>query len=120
MSAKHPPAAENALSKKDGNTVNAHHTSCQCYFRPETTEVIFLDESDSGEFDDLTSKLSELMDRLEKARVRHSAAIEAYYKKRNDIASQEALPAYFDAVVSTEIEAEKATEALQKEVGEFD
>lgn len=120
MSAKHPPAAENALSKKDGNTVNAHHTSCQCYYRPETTEVIFLDESDSGEFDDLTSKLSELMDRLEKARVRHSAAIEAYYKKRNDIASQEALPAYFDAVVSTEIETEKATEALQKEVGEFD
>ncbi|EJJ1582216.1 hypothetical protein NIO92_004463 [Salmonella enterica] len=120
MSEQGLPVATNTLSKKDNNAVDVYHTSCQCYFRPETGEVIFISESDSGEFDNLTYKLSRLMDILDKARNDYSSALQEYYNKKKDIADREQLSGYFDAVVTSEMAVEKATEAVRQEVGEFD
>lgn len=120
MSGQQPPAAENTLSKSEENVVSVKHTSCQCYFRPETGDLIFLSESDSGEFDELTQKLSRLMALLDDAREKYSAAMQAYFNKKKDIVNQEKLPSYFNAVVAAELEVEKATKAIQQEVGEFD
>ena len=120
MSKQQPPVADNTLSKSEENVVTVHHTSCQCYFRPETGDLIFLSESDSGVFDDLTQKLSRLMALLDDARKKYSAVMQEYFNKKNDIANQEQLPSYFNAVVSAEQEVEKATKVIQQEVGEFD
>ncbi len=120
MNEQRSPVATNTLSKKDKNTVDVYHTSCQCYFRPETGEVIFISESDSGEFDNLTYNLSRLMDVLDKARNEYSTALQEYYNKKKNIADREQLSGYFDAVATSEMAIEKATEAIRQEVGEFD
>ncbi|WP_273948984.1 hypothetical protein [Escherichia coli] len=120
MSEQGLPVATNTLSKKDNNAVDVYHTSCQCYFRPETGEIIFISESDSGEFDNLTYKLSRLMDVLDKARNEYSIALQEYYNKKKDIADREQLSGYFDAVVTSEMAVEKTTDAVRQEVGEFD
>ncbi|EMX0848816.1 hypothetical protein AAF302_000005 [Pluralibacter gergoviae] len=119
MAKKQMSVAENTLSKKDKNIVDVHYTSCQCYFRPETGELIFLSEADSGEFDDLTTKLSLLMDKLEDAKHKFSAALEEYYDRKNDIANQENLSSYYNEVITFEHKVESATKAIQNEVGEF-
>lgn len=119
MSVQMAPVAQNELSK-DESVVNAYHTSCQCYFRPETCDIIFLTDNDANDFDELSNKLAHLMDALEKCRAKYSEALEVYYKKRNDIAKKDQLSGYFDAVISPELDLEKAVKEIQKQVGEFD
>lgn len=92
MSEQGLPVATNTLSKKDNNAVDVYHTSCQCYFRPETGEIIFISESDSGEFDNLTYKLSRLMDVLDKARNEYSIALQEYYNKRRTLLTGNSCP----------------------------
>lgn len=60
------------------------------------------------------------MDVLDKARNEYSIALQEYYNKKKDIADREQLSGYFDAVVTSEMAVEKATDAVRQEVGEFD
>lgn len=43
-------AAENRISKEDPIVV-VHHQSTQCYFRPETEELVFIADAEAGEFE---------------------------------------------------------------------
>ena len=86
MSEQNAPVATNTLSKKEKNKVDVYHASCQCYFRIETLEIIFLSEADARPFDDKMNMLSMLMANLHHARQHYSDAVEAYGKKLPDIA----------------------------------
>ena len=120
MSEQNTPVATNTLSKKDKNTVDVYHASCQCYFRIETLEIIFLSEADARPFDDKMNTLSMLMAQLHQAKQDYSDAVEAYGKKLPDIANRNELVQYENAIIKAENALRKATEALQQEIGEFD
>ncbi|EPK8041461.1 hypothetical protein [Enterobacter cloacae] len=119
MSGQETPAAEHSLNKVDKNVKVVLHKSCQCYFRIETLELIFIDESDAAEFEKCMSKLSELIDKHHKANADYSDAVEKYGNAMKDIANKNKLSGYEDAITSTEIALEKATKDLQAELGEF-
>ncbi|MBB1199829.1 hypothetical protein EGM70_05875 [Enterobacteriaceae bacterium 89] len=120
MSEQSTPVATNILSKKDKNTVDVYHTSCQCYFRIETLEIIFLSEADARLFDDKMNTLSMLMEKLHQAKQDYSDAVEAYGKKMSDIANRNELVKYENAITDAETVLKAATESLQQEIGEFD
>ncbi|WMY76049.1 hypothetical protein RHD99_08980 [Buttiauxella selenatireducens] len=114
------PVAQNTLNKKDQNTVDVYHASCQCYFRIETLDVVLLSESDARSFDDKMNKLSMLVEKLHQAKKDYSAAIEAYGKKQSDIENKNELIKYKEAIAKSEETLDKATKSLQQEIGEFD
>lgn len=120
MSEQNAPVATNTLSKKEKNNVDVYHASCQCYFRIETLEIIFLSEADARPFDDKMNMLSMLMANLHHARQHYSDAVEAYGKKLPDIANRSELVKYENDIIRTENALRKATDILQKEIGEFD
>nr|WP_318384410.1 hypothetical protein [uncultured Enterobacter sp.] len=114
------PAAENKLSKKDKNTVVVYHASCLCYFRIETLELIFLDESDATAFDDLMTPLSMIVAKHHMAKNDYSTAVEVFALKRTDIANKEELPKLESAIAEAENKLSKAAKALQEQIGDFD
>ncbi|MFH7826717.1 hypothetical protein [Kluyvera chengduensis] len=119
MSEQETPVAEHTLSKVEKNVKVAFHKSCQCYFRIETLELIFIDEADAAEFEKVMSKLSELIDKQHKAKADYSDAIENYGNNLKDIANKNKLPEYEDKITSSETALDKATKDLQAELGEF-
>ncbi|MGU3798675.1 hypothetical protein [Enterobacter hormaechei] len=97
MSGQETPTAEHSLNKVDKNVKVVLHKSCQCYFRIETLQLIFIDESDAAEFEKSMSKLSELIDKHHKASDDYSDALEKYGNAMKDIANKNKLSGYEDA-----------------------
>ena len=120
MNEQNAPVATNTLSKKDMNTVDVYHASCQCYFRIETLEIIFLSEADSRSFDDKMNTLSMLMAKLHQAKQEYSDAVEEYGKKLPDITNRNELIQYENAIIKKENILRKTTDDLHQEIGEFD
>lgn len=120
MSMESGPVATNTLSKKDNNTVEVYHSSCQGYFRIETLEFVFLSEEDARSFDDKMNTLSMVMEKLHQAKKEYSSAIEVYGNKQSDIQNQNELAQYRSQIAKSEIALEKAIALLQQEIGEFD
>jgi len=120
MSEQGKPAAEHTLSKTEHNVKVVLHKSCQCYFRIETLELIFIDDADAASFEKIMNKLCALVDKHHKAKIEYSNAIEAYGVQQKDIANKDKLPEYESKITSTEIALEEATDALQQELGRFD
>ena len=120
MNEKNAPVATNTLSKKDMNTVDVYHASCQCYFRIETLEIIFLSEADARSFDDKMNTLGMLMAKLHQAKQEYSDAVEKYGKKLPDITNRNELIHYENAIIKKENTLRKTTDDLHQEIGEFD
>lgn len=119
MSEQGTPAAEHTLSKVEKNIKVVIHKSCQCYFRIETLELIFIEEADAEKFEMAMSKLSALIDKQHKAKADYSKAIENYGTKLKDIANKDKLPGYENKIASAETALNNATKDLQAELGEF-
>ncbi|MBB3321057.1 hypothetical protein [Atlantibacter sp. RC6] len=119
MSEQETSAAEHSLSKVEKNFKVVLHKSCQCYFRIETLELIFIEEADAAEFEKAMSKLCELVDKQHKAKADYSQAIEKYGNNLKDIANKDKLTEYEDKITSTETALDKATKELQAELGEL-
>lgn len=120
MSEQGTSAATHSLSKVEKNVKVVMHKSCQCYFRIETLELIFVDETDAAELEKEMTKLCVLIDKQHKAKADYSQAIENYGKAMKDIANKDRLSEYEDKIATTETALDKAIKALQSELGEFD
>lgn len=120
MSEQETPVAEGQLNKKDGSAVTVYHKSCQCYFRIETLDLIFIEESDAASFDEVMSKLSELVDKHHQAKKNLLQAIETYGNNLKNISEAAALEKYKKDISQCEKNLDSATRALQAKLGEFD
>lgn len=120
MSEQSTPAATHSLSKVEKNVKVVFHKSCQCYFRIETLELIFVDETDAAELEKEMNKLCVLIDIQQKAKVDYSQAIEVYGEAMKDIANKDKLSEYEDKIATAEMALDEAIKALQSELGEFD
>ncbi|NCH89219.1 hypothetical protein EHJ13_17540 [Cronobacter dublinensis] len=119
MSEQETPVEEHTLSKIEKNVKVVFHKSCQCYFRIETLELIFIDEAYSDDFEKSMVKLCSFIDKQHHAKSKYSQAIEDYGIAMKDIANKDKLTKLEQQVVTAEIELEQATQNLQSELGEF-
>ncbi|EOC1568162.1 hypothetical protein ACI1AR_003583 [Cronobacter dublinensis] len=119
MNEQETPVAEHTLSKIEKNVKVVFHKSCQCYFRIETLELIFIDEAYSDDFEKPMVKLCSFIDKQHHAKSKYSQAIEDYGIAMKDIANKDKLTKLEQQVVTAEIELEQATQNLQSELGEF-
>ncbi|KAB8312302.1 hypothetical protein EH227_00010 [Rouxiella chamberiensis] len=120
MSKQETPVAEGQLNKKDGSAVTVYHKSCQCYFRIETLDLIFIEELDAASFDEVMSKLSELVDKHHEAKKNLLQAFETYGNKLKNISEAASLDNYKKDISECEKKLDSAKRALLAELGEFD
>lgn len=78
MSGSDTPAADHQTSKVESNVKIVIVKSCQCYFRIDKLQLIFIDEADASAFEDAMSKLSNLVNAHHIAKSKYSNAIEKY------------------------------------------
>jgi hypothetical protein len=111
--------AENQISKQDP-TVVALHQSTQCYFCPESEELIFIADSDAGEFENHWREMMTRVDEFHLAQEAYSAALETYgiTVSTTTLASRES-EAYMAKVVAAEDKLEEERKALQDKLGTF-
>lgn len=119
MTEANAPVAENQISKKDP-TVVAHHQSGQCYFRPETEELIFIADGDAGEFENHWKGMMTRVDEFHRAKEAYSAAVQTYgiQASKTTLSSRDS-EAYAQDVTAAEAKLEEEREALQKKLGDF-
>lgn len=111
--------AENQISKQD-STVVAHHQSAQCYFCPETEELVFIADSDAGEFENHWQSMMTRVNEFHLAKEAYSAALEAYGTKTSTTAlSSLETDAYTKKIIAAETKLEEERKALQKKLGTF-
>ncbi|MCH2697896.1 hypothetical protein OGY14_02050 [Citrobacter sp. Cpo073] len=119
MSESDTPVAEHQTKKIESNVKIVIVKSCQCYFRIEKLQLIFIDEADASAFEDAMSKLSNLVNTHHIAKKKYSNAIEKYGVQLKDTANKDRLPELEKEISKAEGELQTATKNLQQELGEF-
>jgi hypothetical protein len=111
--------AENQISKQ-APIVVAHHQSSQCYFRPETEELVFIADHEAGEFEKHWQGMMTHVNEFHLAKAAYSNTLEKYATKTSTSAlSSREMDAYIQKVSAAEAELEKKREALRKKIGNF-
>ena len=118
MDQSNTPVAQTQTSKK-GSTAIAYHQSMQCYFRPETEELVFIADSEAGAFETHWRGMLASMDAFHQAGAVYSSALQAY-----GLAAQTGLSAlqqerHDKAVRTAEQALDENRKALQEKLGEF-
>ena len=119
MSQPELPVATLRCSRKDPVAVVCHQ-SAQCYFRPDTEELIFIGDDHADEFDHHWQEMNARMDAFHRANANYSTALERYAVA----ASKAALPHGETekrqmALTEAEQALEKSRAAIKKELGDF-
>ncbi|MNB92285.1 ATPase [Pseudomonas sp. ACN5] len=119
MSQAETPAAENRISRKDPVVV-AYYQSAQCYYRPETEELIFIGDDHASQFETHWRDMSFRMDEFHRASANYSTALEHYA----GASAKAALPPSEEehrrkALAAAEHELEKNRAALKQQLGDF-
>jgi len=119
MSQAETPDAVNRLSRKDTAEV-AWYQAAQCYYRPETEELIFIADDHAGKFAGHWREMNLRMDEFHRANAQYSSALEHY---AGAAAKAALLPQEEEkrrrAVAAAEAELEKSRAALKERLGEF-
>ncbi|WP_255485549.1 ATPase [Cronobacter sp. JZ38] len=119
MSGQETPAAQNTLSKSDGNIVNAYHASAVVYFRPDTEELVVLTEDACDDFDRHWGELLAAVNDVHEAGKAYSSAVENYgnvFSNPSENAGEGGLEEQATTLQKTLDEKKKA---LQDKLGDF-
>ena len=119
MSGSNTPAADHQTSKVESNVKIVIVKSCQCYFRIDKLQLIFIDEADASVFEVAMSKLSDLVNKQHIAKNKYSQTIEKYGVQLKDTANKDRLPELENEISKAEGELQTATKNLQQELGDF-
>ncbi|MFJ3076932.1 hypothetical protein [Pseudomonas sp. NPDC087029] len=112
------PAAQTQLSKK-GAVAIAYHSSVQCYFRPETEELVFVADGEAGAFENHWRGMLVSMDAFHQAAERYSSALEAYGRAAPTGLSPLQQETHHKAVRAAEQALAENRKALHEKLGEF-
>jgi len=116
MSGADISVAENRICKSKPVVV-AHHQSVQCYFRPETEELVFIADSEAAEFEAHWKEMQQCVNDFHQEKINYSVAIEEYGIAAETTTAPEA--SFHDAVVRAEKNLELKREKLKEKIGEF-
>ncbi|PRA48186.1 hypothetical protein, partial [Pseudomonas sp. MYb115] len=119
MSQPELPVATLRCSRKDPVAVVCHQ-SAQCYFRPDTEELIFIDDDHAGKFELHWQEMNARMDAFHRANANYSTALERYASASSKVALP---PGETEkrqmALTEAEQALEKSRAAIKKELGDF-
>ncbi|WP_449104525.1 hypothetical protein [Pseudomonas mohnii] len=119
MSQADTPIAQLRTSRKDPVVV-AYHQSMQCYYRPETEELIFIADQYAGTFENHWREMDFRMNEFHRANAGYSRALEHYVN-----ASVKTLLSPLEeqrrkkALMTAESELEDIRAALKEKLGNF-
>lgn len=116
MSSADISVAENSICKSKPVVV-AHHQSAQCYFCPETEELVFIADSEAAAFEAHWTEMQQCVNDFHQEKINYSVAIEQYGIAKETTAAPEA--SFHDAVVRAEKNLELKREKLKEKIGEF-
>ena len=116
MSGADISVAENRICKSKPVVV-AHHQSVQCYFCPETEELVFIADSEAAEFEAHWKEMQQCVNDFHQEKINYSVAIEEYGIAAETTTAPEA--SFHDAVVRAEKNLELKREKLKEKIGEF-
>lgn len=116
MSDADTSVAENKISKNKPVVV-AHHQSAQCYFCPETEEIVFVADSEAAEFEEHWKLMQQCVSDFHQAKLDYSNSIEKYGLAAEAQPVPEA--SLHDAVVRAEEALEQKRKKLKEKIGEF-
>ncbi|NWC83671.1 ATPase [Pseudomonas putida] len=102
---------------KSKPVVVAHHQSAQCYFCPETEELVFIADSEAAEFEAHWKEMQQCVNDFHQEKINYSVAIEKYGIAAEATAAPEA--SFHDAVVRAEEDLELKRKELKEKIGEF-
>ncbi|MFK3769977.1 hypothetical protein [Pseudomonas putida] len=102
---------------KSKPVVVAHHQSAQCYFCPETEELVFIADSEAAEFEAHWKEMQQCVNDFHQEKINYSVAIEEYGIAAEATAAPEA--SFHDAVVRAEEDLELKRKELKEKIGEF-
>jgi hypothetical protein len=113
------PVAENRTSKQHPIVV-AYHQSTQCYFRPETEELVFIADAEAGEFENHWQDMAHRVNEFHLAKERYTRVLEKYVEavSTTTLSPLEA-EAHAKEVTAAESRLEAEQEALRKKLGSF-
>lgn len=110
------PVAEGRVCKSK-SVVVTHHQSVQCYFCPETEELVFIADSEAAEFETHWKEMQQCVTDFHQGKINYSVAIEKYGIVAETTAAPDA--SFHDAVVRAEENLELKREKLKEKIGEF-
>lgn len=116
MSGADISVAENRICKIKPVVV-AHHQSAQCYFCPETEELVFIADSEAAAFEAHWKEMQQCVNDFHQEKINYSVAIEKYGIAAEAAAAPEA--SFHDAVVRAEENLELKRAQLKEKIGEF-
>lgn len=113
------PVAENRISKQ-GSMVVVHHQATQCYFRPETEELVFIADSEAGEFENHWQDMAHRVNEFHLAKARYSGVLENYAKKAStSFLSPLEAEAHAKEMMAAESRLEAEGAALREKLGKI-
>lgn len=119
MSDAEKPAGEGQTSRQNAVT-QVHHQSVQCYFRPDTEELVFIADDQAGAFEQHWQGMLVGMDDYHQANAGYASALERYTQAyAQPGVSALAIEAQLMAVITAEDQLEKKRTALQEKLGAF-
>lgn len=102
------------------SVTEVEHASAQCYFRPDTEEMVFIGSDAAAEFEQHWRDMILSMDRLHEAQAGYSSALEKYGQAytQGRLAAEDAEP-LIQAVENAQDSMEEQRKALLEKIGEF-
>lgn len=113
------PVAENQLSKKENNTVQISHESCDIYYCTGEQELLFLTTDAAKVLDEHASEIMTAVDEFHQANEEYSKAVEEFGVLNSKIEESSALTDKGSNVTHKEADLSEKRDALQKIMGKF-
>ncbi|WFW13936.1 ATPase [Citrobacter freundii] len=114
------PVAENQLSKKENNTVQISHESCDIYYCTENQELLFLTTAAAKNLDEHASEIMTAVDEFHQANEGYSKAVEEFGVLNSKIEESAALPDKESNISNQEANLTGKRDALRKVIGKFE
>ncbi len=114
------PVAENQLSKKENNTVQISHESCDIYYCTESQELLFLTTTAAKNIDEHASEIMTVVDEFHQANEEYSKAVEEFGLLNSNIEESAALTEKESNITNQEANLTDKRNALQKVIGKFE
>ncbi|WP_449433889.1 hypothetical protein [Pseudomonas putida] len=106
-------------TSKQGTVAVVYHQAVQCYFRPETEELVFLASDEAGKFENHWRDMQAGISAFHQAQVGYSSALEAYGVAMRTGLSAQQQDNHDIAISDAEKELEETRQAIQQRLGDF-
>lgn len=112
-------AVAQTVTSRRGTTEVAYYEPSQCYYRPETEELVFIALDQATDFETHWREMAFRMDAYHQAQVGYSSALEHYTQMMPSTPSAHVTETLTKSIAAAEQKLEKERAAIQEKLGKF-